>query len=66
MAKRVKEAGKPGRKLANEDVVKLALREMKKAVPEIERRVMERDALAAELRFEAPRTADIAARKDDD
>ncbi|MDE0006440.1 MAG: hypothetical protein OXQ29_27435 [Rhodospirillaceae bacterium] len=65
MTKGVKDAGKPGRKLPNEEVVELALREMKKAVPEIERRVLERDALAAESRFEAPRTSDIAKRNDD-
>lgn len=64
--RRVKETGKPGKRLPDDEVVKFALREMKKAVPEIERRVMERDALAAESRFEAPRTADITARKDDD
>ena len=66
MAKRAKDTGKAKGKLSNDEVVKLALREMKKAVPEIERRVLERDALAAESRFEAPRTADIAAQKDDD
>ncbi len=66
MAKRAKETGKAESKLTDDEVVKLALREMKKAVPEIEKRVLERDALAAESRFEAPKTADIAARKDDD
>ena len=66
MAKRVKGAGEPGSELSNDQVVKLALREMKKAVPEIEKRVLERDALAAESRFEAPRAADITARKEDD
>ncbi len=65
MAKRAKERGKVGTGPANQrDLVSLALREMKNAVPQIERRVMERDALAAESRFEAPRTADITARRD--
>ena len=66
MAKQAKDTGKAESKLSDDEVVKLALREMKKAVPEIEKRVLERDALAAESRFEAPRTADIAAQKDDD
>ena len=65
MAKKAKDTGKPESNPSNEEVVKLALREMKKAVPEIERRVLERDALAAESRFEAPRSVDIIARKDD-
>lgn len=66
MAKRPKGTGKEESKPSDDEVVKLALREMKKAVPEIERRVLERDALAAESRFEAPKTADIATKKDDD
>ena len=66
MTKRTKGSEKPRKKLSNEEVVQLALREMKNAVPEIEKRVLERDALAAESRFEAPKSADIAQRKDDD
>ena len=66
MTKRAKGGEEPGKRLSNEEVVQLALREMKNAVPEIERRVMERDALAAESRFEAPKSADIVRRKDDD
>ena len=66
MTKRAKGGEKPSKKLSDEQVVKLALREMKKAVPEIEKRVMKRDALAAESRFEAPKSADIVERKDDD
>lgn len=61
-----KRGGKAGSKLTNRQVVNLALREMKNAVPKIERRVMERDALSAESRFEAPRTADITTRKGKD
>ena len=66
MTKKVKEEGKPEKKLSSEQVVKLALREMKNAVPEIEKRVMKRDAIAAESRFEAPRSAEIVRWKDDD
>lgn len=66
MAKRKRDTGRTKKELSNDEVVELALREMKEAVPEIERRVLERDALAAESRFEAPRSADIAARMDDD
>ena len=66
MTKKEKGGGKPKKKLSNEQVVKLALREMKNAVPEIEKRVMKRDALAAESRFEAPRSAEIVQWKDDD
>ena len=66
MAEGTKGGDKAGRKPTKRQVVNLALREMKNAIPKIERRVMERDALAAESRFEAPRTADITTRKDDD
>lgn len=65
MAKVRKGDGKAGSKPTKRQVVNLALREMKNAVPNIERRVLERDALAAEARFEAPRTADITSRKND-
>lgn len=65
MAKVTKGGGKAS-KPTNRQVVNLALREMRKAVPEIEERVKERDALAAESRFEAPRTSEINRRKDDD
>ena len=66
MAKGTRGGGKAGSKPSKRQLVNLALREMKNAVPKIERRVMERDALAAESRFEAPRTAEITTRKDDD
>ena len=66
MAKGRKLGGKGARKPTNRQVVNLALREMRKAVPEIEERVKQRDALAAESRFEAPRTSEITKRKDDD
>ena len=66
MEKGTKGAGKAQKSLTKRQVVNLALREMRNAVPNIERRVMERDALAAESRFEAPRTADITTREDDD
>lgn len=59
-----KRSRKAGSELTDRQVVNLALREMKNAVPEIERRVMQRDAIAAESRFEPPRTADITTRKD--
>lgn len=65
MAKGTKGGGKAGSRLTKRQVVNLALREMRNAVPKIERRVRERDALAAESRFEAPRTSDITTRKDD-
>ena len=66
MAKVKKVGGKAARKPTNRQVVNLALREMRKAVPEIEERVKQRDALAAESRFEAPRTSEITKRKGDD
>ena len=66
MTKRKKEGRKAASNPTRRQVVNLALREMKNAVPNIERRVRERDALAAESRFEAPRTADIKTRPDDD
>ena len=66
MAKREKRGSKAASKLTKRQVVNLALREMRKAVPEIEERVRERDALAAESRFEAPRTSEITRRKDND
>ena len=47
------------------EMVEVVLRQMKMAVPEIEKRVMEREALVAESRFEAPKTADFAIRKED-
>ena len=58
-----KKGGKAARKPTNRQVVDLALREMRKAVPEIEERVRRRDALAAESGFEAPRTSEITKRK---
>ena len=66
MEEGTKGGGKARKRPTNRQVVNLALQEMKNAVPKIERRVMERDALAAESRFEAPRTADITTREDDD
>ena len=66
MAKRrVRQAGKQERKLSDREVVDVVLREMKEAVPEIERRVTEREAMAAESRFEAPRASDFTKRKND-
>lgn len=66
MAKGKKVSSKAARKPTNRQLVNLALREMRNAVPEIEERVKQRDALAAESRFEAPRTSEITKRKDDD
>ena len=66
MARGKKAGGKAAGKPTHRQVVNLALREMRKAVPEIEERVRERDALAAESRFESPRTSEITRRKDDD
>lgn len=66
MAKRKRVGGKATSKPTKRQVVNLALREMRKAVPEIEERVRERDALAAESRFQAPRTSEITRRKDND
>ena len=66
VAKGKKVGGKAVRKPTNRQLVNLALREMRKAVPEIEERVKQRDALAAESRFEAPRTSEITRRKDGD
>ncbi|MCY4484907.1 MAG: hypothetical protein OXC12_18700 [Spirochaetaceae bacterium] len=51
-------------KLTDCDTVDVVLKEMQKAVPEIERRVLEREAIAMELRFEAPRVSDVIKRKD--
>lgn len=65
MAKGRKGGDKAGTKPTKRQVVNLALREMRNAVPKIERRVRERDSLAAESRFEAPRTSDISTREDD-
>ena len=66
MAKRrVRQVGKQESKLSDREVVDVVLREMKEAVPEIERRVTEREAMAAESRFEAPRASDFAKRKND-
>ena len=63
--RRVRQAGKVGEKLSDHEVVEVVLREMKEAVPEIERRVTEREAMAAKSRFEAPRTSDFTTRKDE-
>ena len=52
-------------KLSDSEMVEIVLREMKNAVPEIERRVAEREAMAMEARFEAPRASDITTRRDD-
>jgi len=60
-----RQAQKKAENLSDRDVVKVVLREMKEAVPEIERRIMEREATAMELRFEAPRTSDIIKRKEE-
>ena len=51
--------------LPDRDTVDVVLKEMQKAVPEIERRVLEREAIAMELRFEAPRVSDVIKRKDE-
>lgn len=65
MAKRAaRPADKKVGKLSDCEVVDVVLKEMQKAVPEIERRVMEREAIAMELRFEAPRASDVIKRKD--
>ena len=55
MAKQTKQSSTAGRTNSHSQVIKLVLHEMEKAVPEIERRVQEREALAAEARFKPPR-----------
>ena len=66
MAKRpTRQADNKAGKLSDCEVVDVVLKEMKKAVPVIERRVMEREAIAMELRFEAPRASDVIKRKDE-
>ena len=52
-------------RLADGKVVDVALREMKLAVPKIERRVMERETLTAEWRFKVPKARDLSVEKDD-
>lgn len=59
-----KGAARQADKLSDCEVVDVVLKEMQKAVPEIERRVMEREAIAMELRFEVPRASDVIKRKD--
>ena len=64
MAKRTaRQVDKKAASLSDREVVEIVLREMKEAVPEIERRVMEREAMTAEARFEAPRASDFTKRK---
>ena len=54
---RVKQPGKQGSgKLEDHEIVEVVLRRMEKAVPEIEKRIREGEALTAESRFVAPWT----------
>lgn len=53
-------------KMSNDEIVSFTVQEIKKAVPDIEKRLMEREALVAESRFESPRAADIVTRKNSD
>ena len=66
MAKRtVRQVDKKADSLSDRQVLEVVLREMKEAVPEIERRVMEREAMTAESRFAAPKASDFTKRKDE-
>ena len=66
MAKRTaRQVDKKAGSLSDREVVEVVLREMKEAIPEIEMRVTEREAMAMESRFEAPRASDFTKRKDE-
>ena len=61
----VRQVDKKADSLSDRQVLEVVLREMKEAVPEIERRVMEREAMTAESRFAAPKASDFTKRKDE-
>lgn len=66
MGKRpLKQSDKWRDRLADQEIVDVALREMKLAIPKIEKRVMEREARAAQWRFRRPKPSTRRTEKDD-
>ena len=65
MTNETERGDKTGSRLPKGELVELALRMMKDAVPEIERRVMERDAITAAARFKPPTRMDVRPRQFD-
>ena len=62
----VKQPGKQGSgSLEDHEIVEVVLRRMEKAVPAIERRIKEGEALTAESRFVAPWTVQSRIKKTD-
>ena len=55
MAKQTKQSNTACRENSDRQLIEWVLRELEKAVPEIERCVQEREALAVEARFKPPR-----------
>lgn len=62
MTKQTKQSNATGLENSNRQLVEWVLRELEKAVPEIERRVQEREALAAEARIKPPRRTTVKPR----
>ena len=54
---------KPPRALNEKKVIKIALEQMKKAAPEIDRHVRERNAISARARFIPPRAPNAVTKK---
>lgn len=63
---RSKQSEKWQERLSDQEIVDVALREMKLAIPKIKRRVMEREARTAEWRFRVPKPSTRRTEKDED
>ena len=66
MSQEERDRSKPRRMPNEKEAIKIALEGMKKAAPEIDRHVRERNALTARARFMPPRAPRVIAKGEDD